>query len=88
MNELQLVAFTVILTSRNVSLPPFTGKEPWKVYFNRFEDVARLEGWSETTKLRELLPRLQGQVGEFVYEQLHGDFRSNFREPVRELKHG
>ena len=73
--------------SRNVRLPPFTGKEPWKVYFNRFEDVARLEGWSETTKLRELLPRLQGQAGEFVYEQLSGDVRSNFRRLVRELKH-
>ena len=73
--------------SRNVRLPPFTGKEPWKVHFNRFEDVARLEGWSETTKLRELLPRLQGQAGEFVYEQLSGDVRSNFRRLVRELKH-
>ena len=48
--------------SRNVRLPPFTGKEPWKVYFNRFEDVVRLEGWSETTKLRELLPRLPGSL--------------------------
>ena len=64
----------------------FTGKEPWKVYFNRFEDVARLEGWSETTKLRELLSRLQGQAGEFVYEQLSGDVRSNFCRLVRELK--
>ena len=73
--------------SRNVRLPPSTGEEPWKVYFNRFEDVARLEGWSETTKLRELLPRLQGQAGEFVYEQLSGEFRSNFRRLVRELKH-
>ena len=49
--------------------------------------MARLEGWSETTKLRELLPRLQGQAGEFVYEQLSGDVRSNFRRLVRELKH-
>ena len=71
----------------HVRLPPFNGKEPWKVYFNRFEDVTRLEEWSETTKLRKLLPRLQGQAGEFVYEQLRGDVRSNFRKLVRELKH-
>ena len=67
-------------------LPPFTGQEPWKVYFNRFEDVAALEGWSDREKLRELLPRLQGRAGEFVYEQLNRDVRSNFTRLVQELR--
>ena len=28
-------------------LPPFTEQDPWRVYRNRFQDVANLEGWSE-----------------------------------------
>ena len=67
-------------------LPPFTGQEPWRVYYNRFQDVASLEGWTETDRLRELLPRLQGQAGEFVYEQLGHNVRTNFRSLVHELK--
>ena len=67
-------------------LPPFTGQEPWKVYYNRFQDVASLEGWTETERLRELLPRLQGQAGEFVYAQLNHKVRTNFRSLIKELK--
>ena len=37
-------------TSRTCSkpkLPPFTGKETWKVWCNRFEEVADRQKWSE-----------------------------------------
>ncbi|CAC5417240.1 unnamed protein product [Mytilus coruscus] len=50
-------------------LPIFTGKEKWKVWFNRFEAVANLYNWSKKEKLVELLPRLQGIAGDFVYDQ-------------------
>lgn len=72
--------------STHARLPPFTGQEPWRVYYNRFKDVAELEGWNDADKLKELLPRLQGRAGEFVYGQLHRDVRSNFRKLVGELK--
>lgn len=28
-------------TRRNPKLPPFTGKETWKVCFNRFEEITK-----------------------------------------------
>ena len=67
-------------------LPPFTGQEPWKVYLNRFQDIADLEDWSETKRLRELLPLLHGKAGEFVYGQLTREARSTFKGLTRELK--
>ena len=48
---------------------------------------AALEGWSETDRLKELLPRLQGKTGELVYEQLSRHSRANFKQLVSELKH-
>ena len=68
-------------------LPPFTGSEPWKVWYNRFRDVARLKRWNDEQKLCELLPKLQGKAGEFVYGQLTRGVRSNFRLLVEELGH-
>ena len=41
-------------------LPPFYGKEDWKVWFNRFQDVAGMQNWSTQKRLLELLPKLQG----------------------------
>lgn len=70
----------------NVRLPPFTGQEPWRVYYNRFKDVANLENWTDAEKLRELLPKLQGKAGEFVYGQLTRDARSTFKGLTHELK--
>ena len=32
------------LRHSNTRLPPFKGQEPWKVYYNRFQDVAWGEG--------------------------------------------
>jgi hypothetical protein len=66
-------------------LPPFNGRESWKVWYNRFTDVAALQGWNNHQKLIELLPRLQGQAGEFVYEQLTSEIRTNYTRLVVEL---
>ena len=75
-----------ILNGHNPKIPPFTGdRETWEVWSNRFNDVARRRGWSSDEKLDELLPRLQGQAGEFVYGQLDKKTRSNFRELIQEL---
>ena len=70
---------------KNVKLPPFTGKEKWDVWFNRFEAVAGRRGWSVEDKLDELLPRLQGVAGDFVYSQLGEKTRSSYRKLTKEL---
>ncbi len=69
----------------NAKLPPFTGKEKWEVWFTRFAEVARLNNWHERRRLQELLPRLQGPAGDFVYSQLPAEIRSNYRRLVAEL---
>ena len=66
-------------------LPPFNGKEKLEVWHNRFEDVANRRGWSEEDKLDELLPRLQGTAGDFVFSQLSVRIRSSYRRLIREL---
>lgn len=50
-------------------LPPFTeeGKEKWSVWKSRFETVASRSRWSDEEKLDELLPKLHGKAGEFVF---------------------
>ena len=68
-------------------LPPFTGKEDWKVWMNRFLDVSNRRGWTDDEKLDEMLPRLQGVAGEFVFGQLSVSTRSNFRKLLDELGH-
>lgn len=72
--------------SRGVKLPPFTGKETWKVWYNRFRDVAKRKHWNDDEKLDELLPRLQGPAGDFVFEQLSKRTRSDYRKLVKELR--
>ena len=69
-----------------VKLPAFLGKEPWEVWFNRFTDVADRHSWDANQRLDELLPRLQGQAGEFVYGQLSGKTRGNYKTLVNKLK--
>ena len=66
-------------------LPPFSGKEKWEVWFNRFEAVGNRRGWTEEDMLDELLPRLQGIAGEFVYGQLTDKTRSSYKRLTREL---
>ncbi|CAC5410265.1 unnamed protein product [Mytilus coruscus] len=51
-------------SGQNVKLPAFTGNEKWEVWLNRFQAVARLNNWDDNEKLRELIPRLQGEAGE------------------------
>ena len=71
--------------NNSCKLPPFTGKEKWKIWFNRFTEVATLQQWGIRQKLKELLPRLQGSAGEFVYGQLSHDTRTSYDTLVAEL---
>ena len=66
-------------------LPPFTGKEKWKVWLGRFEQIAQRKQWSDNEKLDELLPRLQGPAGEFAFTQLSNETRSTYKLLVKEL---
>ena len=72
-------------THVNIKLPPYTGKERWDIWANRFQEVARLRGWDSERKLLELLPRLQGAAGEFVYGQLNTTTRQSFESLMTEL---
>ena len=67
-------------------LPSFTGSESWKVWFNRFNDVACQRNWSEEKCLDVMLPRLKGPAGEYVYDQLSHRQRSSYKELVDCLK--
>ena len=67
-------------------LPSFTGSESWKVWFNRFDDVACQRNWSEEKCLDVMLPRLKGPAGEYVYDQLSRRQRSSYKELVDCLK--
>lgn len=69
-----------------VKIPPFTGKERWDIWYNRFTEVARLRHWNEEQRLIELLPRLQGPAGEFVYGQLNAGSRRSYPVLVEELQ--
>ena len=55
------------------------------MWFNRFQDVADRQNWSDDEKLDELLPRLQGVAGDFVYGQLSRGVRSNYKLLCKEL---
>lgn len=68
-------------------LPPFTGqdKEKWIVWKGRFEEVADRGNWTDNDRLDELLPRMQGGAGEFVFEQLTKEIRSNYKKVIQEL---
>ena len=72
-------------TSHSLRLPPFDGQEPWNIWFNRFHDVARLKRWNDEVRLCELLSRLQGKAGEFVYGQLSPAIRNNYAMLIDEL---
>ncbi|XP_071144097.1 uncharacterized protein [Mytilus edulis] len=73
-------------SSHNVKLPSFTGQEKWEVWFNRFEAVAKLKSWNEEDRLQELLPRLQGDAGDFTFDQLPKKTIRNYKKLVQELK--
>ena len=63
----------------------FNGKEDWKVWINRFEAIAERRYWNEETKLDNLLPKLQGKAGDFVFTQVIKQTLSNYSELVKEL---
>jgi len=71
--------------SINTELPNYCGKEKWRVYYNRFEQVATRARWTEDEKLDVLLPRLQGAAGEFVFDQLSAEIRNDYNGLIREL---
>lgn len=66
-------------------LPPFNGKEEWRVWINRFEAIAERRQWDNDTKLDNLLPKLQGTAGDFVFTQLPRRTLSSYTELVKEL---
>ena len=45
----------------HIRLPPFTGQEPWKVYFNRFEDVAQLNRLDRASEAERVTSPPPGQ---------------------------
>lgn len=71
--------------SYGTKLPAFTGKEKWEVWLNRFEAVAQINNLSEKEKLKELLPRLQGEAGDFAFDQLPQKTLGNYRKLVNEM---
>ena len=73
------------VSAANIKIPAFTGKDDWKVWINRFEAIAERRDWTDEEKLDELLPRIQGEAGEFVFTQLPKDALRDYTELVREL---
>ena len=68
-----------------LKVPPFNGKEDWKTLVNRFEAIAERRNWTEESKLDNLLPKLQGKAGDFVFTQLSKDALNCYRELIKEL---
>ena len=71
--------------SNGVKLPPFNGKEDWKIWVSRFETVAERRGWSDDKKLDNLIPKLPGKAGEFMFTQLQRGTLSCYNELIKEL---
>ena len=72
-------------TLKHLKLPSFTGKESWTVWFNRFQEISNRQGLTPDEKLDEILPRLQGYAGEFVFEQLTPEIRRDYKSLCKEL---
>ena len=68
-----------------MKLPPFNVKEDWKVWINRFEAVAERRRWDKETKLDNLLPKLQGKAGDFVFTQLSRNTLACYDDLIKEL---
>ena len=78
---------TSSVKSQTVRLPPFTGNsnDSWKVWHARFTTVANLNGWDETTRLSELMQRMQGTAAEFVFDEIPTDILTCYTSLVNEL---
>ena len=72
-------------TPSEVKLPPFNGREEWKVWIRRFESVAKRYNWDDETKLDNILPKLQGRAGDFVFDQLSENTISCYPLLIKEL---
>ena len=48
--------------------------------------MARLQGWDETDKLQELLPRIQGNAADFVFDQLPERTLNSYAKLITELR--
>ena len=68
-----------------IKFPSFDGKEDWKVWISRFEEIAERRNWDNDMKLDNLLPKLQGRAGDFVFTQLPKDTLKCYPELVKEL---
>ena len=69
----------------DMKLPSFDGKEDWKVWVSRFEAIAERRQWDDDTKLDNILPKLQGRAGDFVFTQLPKQTLECYSELVKEL---
>ena len=69
----------------DIKIPSFTGKDDWQVWHARFEAIACRFGWTDEDRLDQLLPKLEGLAGEFVFVQLPTDVLYNYKELVREM---
>ena len=64
---------------------PGRSLEDWKTWINRFEAIADRRHWDEESRLDNILPKLQGKAGDFVFSQLSKDTLSCYQELVTEL---
>ena len=69
----------------NLKIPPFDGKESWKIWRNRFEEIAERRRWTEPFKLDALLQRMQGAAGEFVFGELPKSTRQKYSKLIEEM---
>ena len=72
---------------QHVRLRAFTGNsnDSWKVCHARFTSIANLNKWDETTRLSELMQRLQGTAAEFVFDEIPEEMLTNYEILVSEL---
>lgn len=80
------IARTTSTSHFKTSIPPFTGSETWKVWFTRFKDIVSRQRLSEDACLDLLLPKLRGEAGTFVYDQLGTKTRGNYQLLTKELE--
>ena len=73
------------MVPHHIKISPYNGKEEWLVWITKFEVVAERYGWSDSEKLDQLLPRLEGQAAQFVYSQLPRSMLDNYSTLTQEL---
>ena len=68
-----------------IKVPPFDGKEEWRVWITRFETIADRLHWDEELRLDHLLQRLEGQAATVAFTLLPPAVLHNYRELKAEL---